>query len=90
MAVHHVNGCRQMQITEFDSLANTLTSRAERARRRGGAFPLLPNGYEWTNPYREAVLKVVGPKPGCVDDIDKVTCGNCLSKLCSRLRKELR
>jgi hypothetical protein len=66
--VHHVNGCRQAMRVEHD-----------RSRR----FPTLrigQPGVEWWNKEERTLVRILGPKEGCVEDWDKVTCSNCLAR----------
>jgi hypothetical protein len=90
--VHHVNGCRQMQRLEFDHwLARKNGYYKNGHRRHPEVAALHPGqpGVEWWRPPRKVngtleggvLVKILGPKPGCVEDAALVTCCNCLAKL---------
>ena len=52
---------------------------SKRKEHRHG-LPIGAPGVEWWNKREGTTVRVLGPKPGCVEDWDLVTCQNCLAK----------
>jgi hypothetical protein len=98
--VHHVEGCRQMQRKEFDHwlvLRHGYYGKSGHPHHLAEIHPGQPGVEWWRKPHKGrdgklrggTLVKLLGPKPGCVKDWDKVTCRNCLSRWAKR-KKELR
>lgn len=69
ISVHHVDGCRQGKILDHGY-----------THLRDNGLRLGQPGVEYWNPAEKTLVRVVGPKPECVDDWSLVTCRNCLAK----------
>ncbi len=79
--IHHTNGCRQMQRKAYDGQCDDLRHKAEMAKLSGLPRPSLPKGYEYVRPDGPGVVRLLGGKPGTIEDVGLITCRNCLAKL---------
>jgi hypothetical protein len=84
--VHHADGCNQMQRKKHFTLTRWDKQQLRRSGRLGNLV-VGRDGIEWWNRREGTIVRILGPKPGCVTDWDLVTCANCLSKRAARLRR---
>lgn len=64
---HHVNGCGQAMVKQH-------------APRFGPPLRMGDPGIEWWCKPERTLVRVIGPKEGCVENWDKVDCCNCLGR----------